>query len=134
MLEPTAAQTRAAGRRLGAARRQVIEALTVQDGAVTAEHLAAGLPGVHLSSVYRSLAVLEELGVVHHVHLAHGPALWEPTESDERRHLVCERCGRHLVVPAAVFSELERRLAAEHGFVIDGGHFALTGRCAECTG
>jgi Fur family ferric uptake transcriptional regulator len=134
MRNDIAAQLRADGRRLGAARRQVIDALEERAAAVTAEELAVALPGVHVSSVYRSLAVLEELGIVRHVHLGHGPALWELThEADDARHLVCERCGRHVVVPAEVFRELEARLADQHGFVIDRGHFALTGRCTACT-
>ncbi len=132
MLEQTAAQLRAEGRRVGAARRQVIEALADRACAVTAEGLAAGLPGVHVSSVYRTLAVLEDLGAVRHVHLGHGPALWELTHAGDGRHLVCEHCGRHLVVPADLFADLERRLADEHGFVVDRGHFALTGRCTAC--
>ena len=100
-------RVRAAGLRMGAARRQVISVLDGVDGPITAEEVASRLPEVHVSSVYRSLNVLEDLGVVRHVHLAHGPARYELTDvADQVRHLACERCGRDVVVPAALFDDL----------------------------
>jgi Fe2+ or Zn2+ uptake regulation protein len=126
-------RVRAAGLRMGAARRQVIEVLDALDGPVTAEDVAARLPEVHVSSVYRSLNVLEELGVVRHVHLAHGPARYELTDvADQVRHLACEQCGRDVVVPSALFDDLRATIEREYGFVMDGGHFAIPGRCRDC--
>jgi len=126
-------RVRAAGLRMGAARRQVIEVLDALDGPVTAEDVAARLPDVHVSSVYRSLNVLEELGVVRHVHLAHGPARYELTDvADRVRHLVCEQCGRDVVVPSALFDDLRATIEREYGFVMDSGHFAIPGRCHDC--
>ena len=131
----TPARFRAAGLRMGSARRQVIEVLDGLDGPLTAEEVAAQIPDVHVSSVYRTLNVLEELGVVRHVHLAHGPALYELTDVAEGiRHLACERCGRDVVVPSALFDELRTTIEAEYGFVMDSGHFAIAGRCSTCAG
>ena len=128
-------RVRAAGLRMGAARRQVIEVLDALDGPVTAEDVAARLPDVHVSSVYRSLNVLEELGVVRHVHLAHGPARYELTDvADRVRHLACEQCGRDVVVPSALFDDLRATIEQEYGFVMDSGHFAIPGRCRDCAG
>jgi Fur family ferric uptake transcriptional regulator len=127
------ARLRAAGLRMGAARRQVLEVLEALDGPTTAEDVAGRIPDVHVSSVYRSLNVLEELGVVRHVHLAHGPALYELTDvADRVRHLACERCGRDVVVPSALFDGLRATIERDYGFVIDGGHFAIPGRCSGC--
>jgi len=118
---------------MGSARRQVIEILGSLDGPVTAETVAARLPDIHVSSVYRSLNLLEELGVVRHVHLAHGPALYELTDvADAIRHLACERCGRDVVVPTALFDDLRVVIERDYGFVMDGGHFAIPGRCSGC--
>src|SRR4051794_31544004 len=83
---------RAQGRRLGHARRRVLEGFAGLDRPVSAEELAARVPDVHVSSVYRSLVVLEELGLVAHVHLAHGPALYELGPAANVVHLVCEVC------------------------------------------
>ena len=118
---------------MGAARRQVIEALDGLDGPVTAEEVASRVPDVHVSSIYRSLNVLEDLGVVRHVHLAHGPARYELTDAAERvRHLACDRCGRDVVVPSAIFDELRTTIERDYGFVMDSGHFAIAGRCRDC--
>lgn len=111
----------------------MLAALRELDGPVSADDLAAHLPDVHVSSVYRALAVLEEDGVVTHVHLGHGPAIYQLTEqAADIRHLVCELCGRDVVVPAAVFEPLRATLRRDHGFVLDARHFAVMGRCREC--
>ena len=65
---------RTAGHNVGATRREVLAVVLARDGAFTADDLAASLDDVHVSTIYRSLALLEEIGVVDHVHLAHGPA------------------------------------------------------------
>jgi Fur family ferric uptake transcriptional regulator len=134
MLDESARALRAGGRRLGAARRQVIEALGRHTQPVSAEELAAELPNVHLSSVYRGLATLEELGLIRHVHLAHGPARYElENVAAESQHLVCRVCGRDVTVPDALFDELRRTIERDYGFVLDGGHFAIPGHCLGCS-
>ena len=133
MLDEAAERMRSDGRRLGAARRQVIEALAGHDAPVSAEDLAEELPNVHVSSIYRGLAVLEEMGLVRHVHLTHGAALYELVEEDSgSQYLVCDVCGRDIAVPAALFDKLRRVIEKDYGFVLEGGHFALPGHCTEC--
>jgi len=135
MIDDAEQRLRSGGRRIGHARRRVLERLEDQTEPVTAEVLAGELDGVHVSSVYRALAVLEEIGLVRHVHLAHGPALYELADRGSQvRHLVCDGCGRDVAVPAALFAPLQRRLSADYGFVLDREHFALTGRCLDCAG
>ena len=102
------------------------------DGAFTADELAAAVPTVHQATVYRTLALLEEIGALRHVHLSHGAAIYEPAGGPPMRHLVCEVCDRHVAVPASVFAGVSAALAAEHDFVLEGAHFAIVGRCASC--
>jgi Fur family ferric uptake transcriptional regulator len=116
---------------MGGARRRVIGALAARGAPVTADELAGDLPDVHVSTVYRTLAVLEDVGLVTHVHLAHGPAVYELGHLGGH-HLVCSTCGRDLVVPDAVFDEVRWRIADEYGFVIDADHFAIAGHCVAC--
>ena len=124
---------RTGGHHVGATRREVLAVVLARDGAFTADDLAAALDDVHVSTVYRSLALLEEIGVVDHVHLAHGPALYQRAAmAGTQVHLVCDGCGRHLSVPSALFDQTRRQVDREYGFALDGGHFALTGRCADC--
>ncbi len=133
MQDETAKMLRSGNRRIGRARRQITEFLADHDGPVTAEDIIDYLPDVHPSSVYRALNVLEELGYVRHVHLAHGAALYELTDQISTvRHLVCEVCGHTTEVPARVLDSLRRRIERDYDFVLDSGHFALTGRCSSC--
>lgn len=125
---------RAQGRRLGHARRRVLEAFEGSDSPMTAEELAARLPDVHVSSVYRSLVVLEELGLVAHMHLAHGPALYELRPAATVVHLVCEVCGRDVPVPAEAFDAIRADIAAAYDFHLTAHHFAVVGRCTACLG
>src|SRR5204862_4115274 len=85
------------GLRASSARRLVLEALFAAEGPVPAEAIAAGLggrlPSSDLASVYRNLETLEELGLVRHLHLGHGPALFALVRDEAREYLLCERCG-----------------------------------------
>src|SRR5215510_11325992 len=135
LVDPDAivAALRAEGHTVGRVRRRVLEVVQRQEAAFTAEQLAGELPDVHVSTVYRTLGLLEEIGVVQHIHLSHGPAVYERTAvQGTMRHLVCEVCGRHLEVPSEVFAAASRTLRRDYDFVLDGVHFAIVGRCVEC--
>jgi Fe2+ or Zn2+ uptake regulation protein len=126
---------RARGVRLTAPRRAVIAALVADEDDVTADVLAArvasAVPEVHLSTVYRTLDALEQLGVVTHVHLGHGRAVYHLTDRIHH-HAVCERCGAVVHLPRDVLADVQQRLRDEADFEVDPHHFALVGRCAAC--
>jgi Fur family ferric uptake transcriptional regulator len=129
-------QLRSDGSRLTTARRALVEALVeADDHHVTADDLVAAVhrsaPAVHRSTVYRTLDALEQAGVVEHVHLGHGRAVYHLTD-DRHHHLVCDRCGAVLEVPEAVVAALRDELAEGYGFVVSGRHFALPGVCRTC--
>jgi Fe2+ or Zn2+ uptake regulation protein len=112
---------------------QVLEALASAGRPVTADELARLVPEVHVSSVYRAVAALEAEGVVAHLHLGHGPSIYRlAADAPTDGHIVCEICGRHEVVPPAVFAPLAKELRARHSFVLDTSHFAVVGRCEAC--
>jgi len=133
--EPILGLLRAQGGRVTTGRRAILEAFLGIGGHVTAEALTACVqltqPDVHESTVYRFLDELERLGVVDHVHLGHGPAVYH-LASDAHHHLVCDRCGTVVEVPEAVFADLRSRLESDFGFTLQPRHFAVTGRCADC--
>jgi len=129
-------QLRADGGRITIARRALVEALVGADAHMTADDLAARVqaahPEVHRSTVYRTLEALERIGVVVHSHLGHGGGVYHL--ADERhQHLVCEACGQVVEVPDTVFAPLARTMQKRYGFTIAPGHFALVGRCADCS-
>jgi Fe2+ or Zn2+ uptake regulation protein len=125
---------RRSGARITTARRALVTALVEADDHVTADDLAATVhaahPDVHRSTIYRSLDALEHLGVVDHVHLGHGRAVYHLTDRPHH-HLVCEECGRVVEVPDALFEELSTTLLRDYGFAIRPRHFAVLGRCAD---
>src|SRR5918999_3307606 len=107
-LQPLLDLVRANGGRVTAPRRAILAALLEADGHVTAEDLTARvqsrLPDVHVSTVYRTLETLADLGVVVHVHLGHGRAVFHLAD-DRHQHLVCDHCGRVIEAPPEVFAD-----------------------------
>lgn len=126
---------RSRGGRATSSRRVLLEVLFQSTGHRSAEELTAAVqrraPDVHLSTVYRNLEELQELGVITHSHLGHGPATYQ-LAGHTHAHLICERCGNRLEAPDEMFAELAASAADRLGFRIDPHHFAILGRCADC--
>jgi Fur family transcriptional regulator, ferric uptake regulator len=127
---------RARGLRLSASRRLVLEALYATGRPVTAEEIASGmygrLPRCDLASVYRNLETLEDLGLVSHMHLGHGPGLYAPAAADDE-YVACERCGRSEVVAGDVMRLVRAAVREAVGYEPRFSHFPLTGLCPGCT-
>jgi Fur family ferric uptake transcriptional regulator len=128
---------RAAGLRISAARRLVLQAVFEADAPSSAEALAArlgdaGAP-LDLASVYRNLETLERAGIVRHVHLGHGPGLYTLAGGREREYLVCDRCGRVAAVEPAQLDRAREVIRADLGYEARFTHFPIVGRCAACT-
>jgi Fur family ferric uptake transcriptional regulator len=124
------------GGRITSSRRFLLRLLFESEGHHTAEELAAAVqaqaPDIHLSTIYRNLDELEKLGVVVHAHLGHGPATYH-LASSAHGHFVCEECGKMIEAPDALFAGLAKAAREKFGFTIDPHHFAMLGRCADCT-
>lgn len=112
----------------------IITALLDADTHINAEELVAAVqatdPHVHSATIYRTLAALEELDVVYHVHLGHGPAVWHVAD-DAHQHLVCGRCSLVLHAEPGDFDPLRRRISEKYGFALSP-HFAEVGLCGAC--
>lgn len=127
---------RARGRRMTSARRAVIEALFAAGRPVSAEEIASGLGGLRAAaddaSVYANLELLEELGVVRHVHLGHGPGLWALADRARREFLHCEACGRWRDVEPSVLAEARAAIRRATGYEPRFTHFPIAGLCPDC--
>ncbi|HEX7662316.1 MAG TPA: transcriptional repressor [Pseudonocardiaceae bacterium] len=88
-------------------------------------------PTVNITTVYRALDLLEELGLVNHTHLGHGAPTYSARDH-KHVHLVCHRCGQVVETPTDLLAPVAERVLAEHGFVLDGSHLALSGLCRDC--
>ena len=134
-LEVILGEIRSRGGRVTAARRALVTALVGSEAHVTADDLATAVqarhPEVHRSTIYRTLDALERLGVVDHVHLGHGRAVYHLAD-DPHQHLVCEACGVVVEVPDTLFADLAAEVEARYRFRIRPKHFAVPGRCSDC--
>ncbi len=133
-------ELRRRGGRVTTARRLVLQTLFERSGHCTAPELAEhvgkqvhayGLD-VHMSTIYRFLDELEELGVISHSHLGHGPAVYDVSPV-AHSHLVCEVCGDVTESPNELFAAFASLVKARYGFSIDPHHFAMAGRCRNCS-
>jgi Fur family ferric uptake transcriptional regulator len=120
------------GMRVSAARRQVLEALYAADGPVSPETLAARVPGSDLASIYRNLDVLEELGLVRHMHLGHGPGLYSLASTRDVEFVTCERCGSFEALDTRRLDAVRAAIEAECGYVARFTHFPIVGVCPAC--
>jgi len=89
-------------------------------------------PAVNITTVYRTLELLSDLGLVRHTHLGHGAPVYS-TQGHEHVHLVCHRCGGVSEVPRHVLAGAADALRDECGFELDATHLALSGTCGHCS-
>lgn len=125
------------GYRVTQARRAVWRALVEAQEHLTVDELTARVharePGVNLASVYRSLALFEELDLVRESRLGGEDASrWELAHPDEHFHLVCDDCGRIDHHVGSLVEDIREHLASGHGFEPRDVELIVTGRCARC--
>jgi len=126
---------RAKGYRLTPQRALVLEAVTTLEHATPEEAhswVRERSSGVSISTVYRTLELLEELGLVKHAHLSHGAPTYHTGTAPEHVHLVCRDCGEVQEVEPAEVAPMVDRLRERQGFVADVGHLTVFGTCKEC--
>ncbi len=128
---------RAHGRRVTRPRRAVWRALVDAEGHLTVEELADRVqerePGVNLASVYRSLALFEELDLVRESRLGDdGAGRWELAHPDEHFHLVCDVCGEVEHHVGTVVEQVRQHLDEGHGFEAYAVELIVSGRCRNC--
>jgi len=134
------AQLRADGVRFTERRRAVLRALVRAEGPRSAAELHTDLDrGIPLSSLYRSLAVLEAAGVVVPHHGTRGLTRYEPAEwlSGHHHHVVCAACGavEDVELPPELEGELQAvvtRAVGGSGFSVRGHSLEIDGRCRRC--
>jgi Fur family ferric uptake transcriptional regulator len=117
-------------------RRTVVEVLAHTDGHVTGaeliERCRARDPQTIPSTVYRTLDVLEELGLVRHGHGADGREEFHVGPETEHGHLYCADCGARWEIRAPQADAIVRAFRRADGFEVDLSHVTVVGRCASC--
>ena len=128
-------ELREKGLRLTPQRELVLQAVR-QLGHATPEEVAekvrATHPGINLSTVYRNLETLENVGLVLHTHLGHRGATYHAAEELTHLHLVCSECEGIGDAPIETAANFVNTLADDYGFKTDVTHFAVYGLCSKC--
>jgi Fe2+ or Zn2+ uptake regulation protein len=127
---------RAQGLRLTQPRRAIFQIV-----ATSGEHLQVAevhrrasrlAPGIGLASVYRTIDLLNRLGLVKRVHVDHRHRHYASATEDHGHHLVCNGCGRVVEFSDCQVERLAKILARRTRFVIEGHSIELYGRCPDC--
>jgi Fur family ferric uptake transcriptional regulator len=124
------------GYRLTPQRMMVVEALHDAEKHVSAEEIYAQVraryPYANISTVYRTLELLKELGLVTEIALGDGCVRFHPAEKGHHHHLVCQKCGKVIDLPESALDSLEKILRDDYQFKADLKHMAVFGLCSEC--
>jgi Fur family ferric uptake transcriptional regulator len=136
-LETVRARLHDRGLRWTPQRRSLIEVLRTAEGHITGAELVdrcrALDPETTPSTVYRTLDVLEDLGLVRHGHGADGREEFHVLPTTDHGHLHCERCGGAWEIGADEAAALVGALHASRGFAVDLSHVTIVGRCRACS-
>ena len=129
---------RSRGLRWTRQRQALVEVLAGTRGHVTGAELVercrAADPMTTPSTVYRTLDVLEELGVVRHGHGPGGREEFHVRPTVEHGHLHCDACGGTWELQAGELAGMVEGMEQSRGFLVDLSHVTIVGRCADCRG
>lgn len=122
--------------RLTPQRIAIVEIIAGKRGHVTADEVYAGIharfPYVDISTVYRTLDFLTDLGVLNVIDMGGGRAEYELVGREAHHHLICRVCKQTTSVDATLFQPLRAALDTQYGFDADIRHFAVFGVCRHC--
>ena len=124
------------GYRLTPQRMLVLAAIENSEHHISAEEIYAQVvakyPHVNISTVYRTLELLNRLGLVTETDLGGGRVRYHPADKGHHHHLVCQECGKIIDLDESVLSSLKDVLFREYKFSADLRHLAIFGHCADC--
>jgi Fur family transcriptional regulator, ferric uptake regulator len=116
----------------------VIETLASHGCVLTAREIADRLRAegrdVGPATVYRSLDLLEGLGLLHRLDAGAGPARYEPAHpsGEHHHHLICNRCGGVSAFEDPALERSVQRMAGQLSFRVEAHDVALRGTCVAC--
>ncbi len=132
-LDEALAVLREDGGRVSTSRRALLKVLLDADGPLSVEQLASrSVPALDVPSTYRTLERLEHVGLVRHVHLGHGPGLYELASEHEHEYAWCESCGKAASLSPDKLDDARTLIEQTIGYRPRFSHFPLVGLCADC--
>ena len=127
---------RATGKRLTPQRRLILQVLEESNGHLDAdalyERVKARDPNVSLATVYRTLAVLREIGLVEEHRLGQDHGHYEAVRQEPHYHFTCLRCGKVIEFDTPLVAQVEQELCEQKGVRVTSTHLHVSGYCAQC--
>ena len=134
--EGLAGKLRKLGYRLTPQRAMALSVIESSSGHISAEEIyaqvSAQYPGVNMSTIYRTLELLKQLGLIYEVDLGEGRIRYHPEEMGHHHHLVCQKCGAVTDIDESVLFPLQAVLLQAFGFSAELRHMAILGLCEKC--
>lgn len=126
----------AKGYRLTPQRIMVVDALHSAGHHISAEEIfelvRSKYPYANISTVYRTLELLKELGLAAEINIGDGITRYHARENSRHHHLVCTCCGDVVDLPEHELEPLKDMLEKNYNFKADINHLAIFGLCSRC--
>lgn len=126
------------GYRLTPQRLMVVKAVEEADSHISAEEIylqvRARYSHMNISTVYRTLELLSQLGLVTETDLGDGRVRYHSIGKGHHHHLVCEKCGAIIDVEESMLTPLWNEIGQRYDFEVNMKHLALFGLCSKCRG
>ncbi len=124
------------GYRLTPQRQMILSTIHKSEHHISAEEIYAQVrlkyPQVNISTVYRTLELLKDLGLVTETDLGGGRFRYHSVEKGHHHHLVCRKCGKVFELDESVLEPIAGNILRQYGFKADLGHLAVFGTCVKC--
>src|SRR5680860_369244 len=137
-LASLASHLRSIGQRATPQRLLILAAFDNPGQHLTAEEVFCRItemsPAINRSTVYRTLELFRDLGVISETDLGGGVRQFELLDQHRHHHLVCRECGEIVELADDVVEPIRREALKRYGFSADIDHLALFGHCSECSG
>jgi Fur family ferric uptake transcriptional regulator len=124
------------GLRMTPQRLMILEAIEARDDHFSADELYDQVrqrySHLNLSTVYRTLEVLEQANIVTKTDLGDGCIRYHWAEKGRHHHLICQQCGRVFELEEPALLPLKQELERDYGFAANIVHLNIFGRCSTC--
>jgi Fur family ferric uptake transcriptional regulator len=124
------------GHPLTSQRRLLLGLLREDEGHIDAKELyrraSAKEKSISPATVYRTLNLFKELGLVDEIRLGKVRCYYEIKQSQGHQHLVCQGCGKIIEFQSPYFTKLIKEVQSEHGFNVKKAELYLEGHCPGC--
>ena len=135
-LKDIAGQLRRQGYRITPQRMMILESIENSDTHITAEDIYAEVikkyPRVNISTVYRTLELLKQLGLIYEIDLGEGKVGYHPEGKGHHHHLICRKCHSIIDINESSLFSVKAVLLQAFDFDADLKHLALFGLCEKC--